>query len=259
MSLRIRPRRRAFAAFVAWSTVLAVAVASAGTSSAGARPTPRPLATGMAKRVCSTVTRPGWASCLSVVRTDVAGHKGLYAADATPGGYGPNDLQDALRPAVSHGRCRQTVAIVDAFDDPNAEADLQVYRAQYGLPECTHGQRLLQQGQPAAARPAPTRLPIPAGRRRSRWTSTWSAPICPSCHILLVEANDNQHRQPRHRPSTPPWRSARSTCRTATAAREDPSRDDARRGLLRPSRAWPSRRAPATAATASPTRPRPLT
>jgi subtilase family serine protease len=31
----------------------------------------------------------------------------------------------------------QTIAIVDALDDPTAEADLAVYRAQYGLSACT--------------------------------------------------------------------------------------------------------------------------
>ena len=31
----------------------------------------------------------------------------------------------------------QTVAIVDAYDDPNAEADLATYSATYGLPACT--------------------------------------------------------------------------------------------------------------------------
>lgn len=29
------------------------------------------------------------------------------------------------------------MAIVDAYDDPNAEVDLGVYRSQYGLSSCT--------------------------------------------------------------------------------------------------------------------------
>ena len=32
---------------------------------------------------------------------------------------------------------RETVAIVDAYDDPNAESDLAAYRSQYGLAACT--------------------------------------------------------------------------------------------------------------------------
>ena len=31
----------------------------------------------------------------------------------------------------------QTIAIVDAFDNPRAEADMATYRAQFGLPACT--------------------------------------------------------------------------------------------------------------------------
>jgi N-acetylneuraminic acid mutarotase len=58
------------------------------------------------------------------------------AADAVPAGYGPADLQSAYNLPATGGGGR-TIAIVDAMDDPNAEADLAVYRAQYGLPPCT--------------------------------------------------------------------------------------------------------------------------
>jgi hypothetical protein len=56
-----------------------------------------------------------------------------------PVGYGPADLQSAynLSSAASSSGATQTIAIVDAYDDPNAEADLGVYRTQYGLPACT--------------------------------------------------------------------------------------------------------------------------
>ena len=40
-----------------------------------------------------------------------------------------------------------TVAIVDAYDDPTAEADLAIYRAKYGLPRVHDRQRLLHEGQ----------------------------------------------------------------------------------------------------------------
>ncbi|HEY3629713.1 MAG TPA: hypothetical protein VGL21_02395, partial [Jatrophihabitantaceae bacterium] len=59
-------------------------------------------------------------------------------ASSTPSGYGPADIQAAYRvPASGHGRTTRTVAIVDAYDNPNAETDLAAYRAQYGLPPCT--------------------------------------------------------------------------------------------------------------------------
>ena len=76
----------------------------------------------------------GEARCFAQVRTDVGGQ--LDMIDATPSGYGPADLRSAYK-LTSNGSSSQTVAIVDAYNDPNAEADLGVYRAQYGLPACT--------------------------------------------------------------------------------------------------------------------------
>ena len=194
-----------------------LAVASAGTSSAGPAPQlPGRWQPVLAKRVCSTVTRPGWASCLSVVRTDVAGRKGLYAADATPGGYGPNDLQDAYDlPSATAVAGQTVVAIVDAYDDPNAEADLAVYRQTYGLPPCTTANgcfaKVNQQGATAPARPRPG-----LGREISLDVDAVSA-VCPCCHILLVEADTAPHGQPRRQSWTPPCGSAPQSCRTATA------------------------------------------
>ena len=52
-------------------------------------------------------------------------------------GLYPCDLQYAYNlPARTQGS-GQTIAIVDAFDDPNAEADLTVYRSTFGLSPCT--------------------------------------------------------------------------------------------------------------------------
>src|ERR1700729_3170723 len=61
------------------------------------------------------------------------------AAAGAPQAGTPAYLQEAydlgyLSQTVGSG---QTVAIVDAFDDPNAESDLVAYRAKFGLPPCT--------------------------------------------------------------------------------------------------------------------------
>ena len=83
------------------------------------------------------------------------------------------------------------MAIVDAFDDPNAEADMGVYRSTFGLPDCTTAngcfQKVNQHGQPS---------PLPQAD-----TSGWSeeesldldmaSAICPNCKIILVEGNNN--------------------------------------------------------------------
>ncbi|MBV9712469.1 MAG: hypothetical protein JO011_16310, partial [Ktedonobacteraceae bacterium] len=58
------------------------------------------------------------------------------AADA-PQGLGPKDLQNAYGLPSATGGKGQTIAIVDAYDDPKAEADLAVYRSTFGLPACT--------------------------------------------------------------------------------------------------------------------------
>ena len=77
-----------------------------------------------------------------------------------------------------------TVAIVDAYDDPTAQADLDVFRSTYGLPPCDGGcfQKVTQGG--------PTR------EDDAGWTMEESldldavSAICPNCHIVLVEATD---------------------------------------------------------------------
>src|SRR5690348_13718082 len=78
-------------------------------------------ATHRAEKVCAAA-QPGYASCHAWIRTDAA-------PAATPAGYGPADLRSAYN-LTSSGSASQTIAIVDAYDDPTAEADLGVYRSQ---------------------------------------------------------------------------------------------------------------------------------
>jgi subtilase family serine protease len=133
-------------------------------------------------RLCDATPARGYASCMAVRQTDV---KPQLAA-VTPAGLGPADLQSAYN--LPSGGSGQTVAIVDAYDDPNAEADLAVYRSTYGLPACTTASGCFSKvNQDGAASP----LPAPdAG-----WAGEISLDLdmvsatCPSCNILLVEAD----------------------------------------------------------------------
>ena len=87
------------------------------------------------------------------------------------GAYDPAYLQSAYdAPSAANGT-GQTVAIVDAYDSPNAESDLAVYRSMFGLPACTTANGCFRRWTRTAAprTPPPTR----DGRRRSRSTSTW--------------------------------------------------------------------------------------
>ena len=57
-------------------------------------------------------------------------------------GYGPSQLQAAynLTAASAADGAGTTVAVVDAFNDPTAAADLATYRSAAGLPALTSGQ-----------------------------------------------------------------------------------------------------------------------
>jgi N-acetylneuraminic acid mutarotase len=163
------------------------AAAAAAKPGRGAAPRQHPV-----RRVCGGPARPGRAACMALERTDIKPHRGLYArgnAAAGPSGYGPTDLQSAYSlPSPSAGT-GQTVAVIDAYDDPNAEADLAVYRAQYGLPACTSATGCFQK----VAQDGSTNYPSPDpewGQEISLDLDMVSA-ICPNCHILLVEADDN--------------------------------------------------------------------
>jgi subtilase family serine protease len=156
-----------------------LALAATGASAAG--PAKR-----HGERVCGTVTGRV-AACGAEV---VANAGGTPLATATyQSGYAPNDLLSAYNvagAALTNG-ATQTVAIVDAYDAPTAEADLGVYRAQFGLSPCTSAngcfRKVNQDGgtTPPAADPG--------------WAQEVSldldvvSAVCPSCHILLVEAN----------------------------------------------------------------------
>ncbi|MET7478486.1 putative Ig domain-containing protein [Streptomyces sp. NPDC005648] len=141
-------------------------------------------------RVCPA-PEPGRFSCLALVRTRPAGkgEAARAAADDTPFGYGPADLQDAYRlPSATAGTGR-TVAVVDAYDNPNAADDLSAYRAQYGLPPCTESTGCFTKVDQRGG----DDLPVP--------DDDWAMEIaldldmvsagCPNCRILLVEADSN--------------------------------------------------------------------
>jgi subtilase family serine protease len=144
------------------------------------------------QRVCSATTGRT-ASCFAVRRTDVAAVPAAAAQAAkranpnvTPSGYGPADIQSAYALAGSSASGR-TVAIVDAYDDPNAAADLGVYRSQYGLPACTTASGCFKKVNQTGGSKAPT--------ADGGWAQEISLDLdmvsaaCPSCKILLVEAS----------------------------------------------------------------------
>ena len=144
------------------------------------------------RRACAAPTSADAMSCFVLVRTDI---KAVTAASMRPGalpnGYGPAQLQSAYNLPSSTAGAGESVAVVDAFDDPTAVADLAVYRKTFGLPACntkTEAGCLTKVNQNGAASP----LPAPSGS--TGWATEESldvdmvSAICPKCHIYLVEA-----------------------------------------------------------------------
>jgi subtilase family serine protease len=109
------------------------------------------------------------------------------SASPGPAGYHPADLISAYKLNASKGT-GQTIAIVDAFDNPKAEADLAVYRKTFGLPACTTANRCFRKvNQNGAAAPLPA-FDKQWGVEISLDLDMASA-ICSRCHLLLVEAS----------------------------------------------------------------------
>jgi subtilase family serine protease len=124
-------------------------------------------------------------TCFALRRTDIASALAI-SPNATPSGLGPANLVSAYK--LPSSSTTATVAIVDAFDDPNAESDLGTYRSQFGLPACTTANGCFRKVNQNGAT-----SPLPASN--TGWAGEISldvdmvSAICPSCHILLVEAN----------------------------------------------------------------------
>ena len=80
-----------------------------------------------------------------------------------------------------------TVAIVDAYNNPAAEADLAAYRLHFGLPACTTQNGCFRKVDQNGGQNFPG--------SGVGWTSEISldldaaSALCPNCHIVLVEAN----------------------------------------------------------------------
>jgi subtilase family serine protease len=139
-------------------------------------------------RACSAPAKPGFAACLALRRTDMISGAHTASAitpNATPSGFGPADLRSAygLTSISTTGGSGETVAIVDAFDDPNIATDLATYRSTFGLP-AAHFTKVNEQGNGS---------PLPStdtgwGEEESLDVDMVSA-ICPNCSILLVEAS----------------------------------------------------------------------
>ena len=195
-----------------WRIILAAAVSVLAFGmlvGVGASATPSPTAIEL-QHVCGSAA-PGFASCHAIrvlnpsalVRPTARPTKSTTTTTATPSsttvppytcttthaGYTPCDLQSAYQLPSATAGSGQTVAIVDAYDDPSAESDLGVYRSSYGLPPCTTANGCFHKVNQSGGTSYP--------RRNTGWAEEISLDLdmvsatCPNCHILLVEASSN--------------------------------------------------------------------
>ncbi len=204
----------------------AVALALLPCAVAAAAETPLPPSNYTTRPACPAPSRRH-ASCLAVQLVPVSAQARAMkrpigvvrsSAGAAPAALDPAAGDFGLRPSDLHtayelpesATGEQTVALIDAYNDLTAEADLASYSSEFGLPPCTNAggcfKKVSETGSEAA-------LPFPknkaeletaegggkAAKAQAAEAIGWGAEIsldietthavCPNCHIVLVEAN----------------------------------------------------------------------
>jgi subtilase family serine protease len=131
--------------------------------------------------VCPGPANPGTARCHAVARP---------LASTSPTGLDPATIKSVYNfPTSLSAGAGMTIAIVDAYDDPTAEKDLNVFSQQYGLPACTTANGCFKKVNQTGG----TKYP----RTDSGWALEisldvqWAHAIAPGAKILLVEASSN--------------------------------------------------------------------
>jgi Subtilase family len=232
----MRTNKRSTAALLA-AAALATFVVLCAQALAARSVSPLPASDYSVRSVCADPT-PGHAGCMSLqlvpetaaarahthplgmtraTATATAGRSGEVCElpTAAEGCFGlrPQDVHSAYRlPTNASGT--QTVALVDAFNDPNAERDLETYDREFGLPQCTKADgcfRQVNQSGETTSLPFPTSEAelkaaskgSPAEREKAREAEGWSIEIsldvesahatCQNCHIALVEASSSAY------------------------------------------------------------------
>ncbi|MEV0469734.1 putative Ig domain-containing protein [Streptomyces prunicolor] len=133
---------------------------------------------------------PGSASCFAQRRTDIKQQlaSAVHAdAAAAVSGLSPANLHSAYA-LPSTGGSGLTVAVVDAYNDPNAASDLATYRSNFGLSACTVASGCFKQvSQTGSTTSLPTNDTGWAGEEALDIDMV--SAVCPNCNIILVEAS----------------------------------------------------------------------
>lgn len=133
-----------------------------------------------AKAVCPEVV--GMPTCLAL---KVTGPNGITpACSPSACGITPAELQARYKPPTSNGT-GTIVAIIDAFDEPNASSDLATYRSQFGLGTANFA-KYNQSGQQSNY-PESCAQASPGWCVEEMLDVEMVSAICPNCTIYLVE------------------------------------------------------------------------
>jgi len=193
-------------------SILTVAAALTATlaAPAGAALSPSAYRVGA---LCS-IPPPGYSGCLGlrlVARHPFSLRGSRRSAPATPGPARPalerEEVVEPPRGSLSPQNLlgaynlsgqpapatQQTLALVDAFNDPTVEHDLEVFDRQYGLPTCTTADGCFTKVELRGGNHN-TLPPTNAGWAQEIATDVEVAHgVCQSCKILLVEAHSNNN------------------------------------------------------------------
>ena len=144
--------------------------------------------------VCPGPASPGHARCHARVVTDTRGNP---LASSGPGSaYGPAQFHGAYGLPTA-APSAQTIAIVDAYDDPSIVRDLNTYSCYYRLADCPTGTQSAATGSfftkvnqsGSASGPFPSKN---AGWALEIALDVETAhEICQTCKVVLVEANSS--------------------------------------------------------------------
>jgi subtilase family serine protease len=137
-------------------------------------------------QVCPQPSSPGVMQCSIVVHSQVAVQPANKPASAA---LSPGQLRSAYGLSkAAQASNKGTIAIVDAYNDWHAAADLAKYRSYYGLGACTTSSKCLR-----VVNQKGTTAWYPKGN--AGWAEEESldldmvSAICPKCKIILVESN----------------------------------------------------------------------
>ncbi len=176
-----RSGSRSLVTLLACLTLLVGLLSSSAAGRSLSSPSQIRLLHGASQAVCPGPASSGRALCASRVVPD---------ASSSPVGLSPAQMKAAYGfPTALTAGTGQTIAIVDAYDLPTAESDLNTFSSQFGLPACTTSNGCFTKVNQAGG----TRYP----RYNSGWgleialDIEWAHAIAPGAKILLVEASTN--------------------------------------------------------------------